>query len=117
MAEARVDGPTTTDGQADERGRSRARAAGRYVFNSRIERLEEMANALTHGIGAGLAVAALVLMVVSAADVGSGIAVVSASIFGSSLIVCYLSSSLLHSVRSVRARSRLRLWVGTTAVT
>lgn len=94
MARANLSGQTAEQG----------RVVDRLAFNSRMERLEEVANALTHGIGAGLAVAALVLMVVTAADVGSGTAVVAASIFGTSLIICYLSSSLLHSTRRARAR-------------
>ena len=71
----------------------------RRTFASRMDRLEEAANALTHGIAAGLSVAALVVMVVAAAEAGSGIAIVAASIFGTALIVCYLSSSIAHSAR------------------
>jgi len=69
---------------------------------ARIERLEEAANALTHMIGVGLAIAALVLMVVSASDIGSGTAIVSVTIFGSSLILVYLFSSLVHSISHPR---------------
>lgn len=67
-----------------------------------VARFEEAANALTHFIGFGLAIAALVIMVVDAADVGSGTAVVSVTIFGSSLILVYLSSSLVHSISHPR---------------
>lgn len=77
--------------------------------SQRLIRLEEAANALTHMIGAGLAIAALVIMVVAAANVGSGTAVVATTIFGSSLILVYLSSSLLHSVRHPRVHGVLDL--------
>ena len=72
------------------------------MAEARIERLEEAANALTHWIGAGLAIAALVIMVVYAADIGTGTTVTAVTIFGSSLIVCYLSSSLVHSISHPR---------------
>ncbi|MEZ5670264.1 MAG: hemolysin III family protein [Alphaproteobacteria bacterium] len=72
------------------------------MAEARIARLEEAANAVTHMIGAGLAIAALVIMVVSASDVGSGTAVTAVTIFGSSLILVYLSSSLVHSINHPR---------------
>lgn len=72
------------------------------MTQARVARIEEAANALTHIIGFGLAIAALVIMVVDAADVGSGTAVVSVTIFGSSLILVYLSSSLVHSINHPR---------------
>jgi len=53
-------------------------------------------------IGAGLAIAALVIMTVAAADIGSGTAIVAVVIFGSSLILVYLCSSLVHSINHPR---------------
>ncbi|MGF1624423.1 MAG: hemolysin III family protein [Alphaproteobacteria bacterium] len=76
---------------------------------AKITRLEEAANALTHMIGAGLAVAALVIMVKSAAEVGSSTAVVAVSIFGSSLILVYLFSALVHSISHPRVHGFLHL--------
>lgn len=60
--------------------------------------LEEIANAVSHGIGAGLAVAGLVMMTVVAAGTGSARAVVGAVIFGAMLFVMFLASTLYHSV-------------------
>ncbi|RDJ93079.1 hypothetical protein B4Q13_24435, partial [Lacticaseibacillus rhamnosus] len=57
---------------------------------------EEIANAITHGIGAALSIAALVLLVVRAAIHGDAWRVVSLSIYGSTLIFLYLSSTLYH---------------------
>ncbi|WP_163321638.1 PAQR family membrane homeostasis protein TrhA [Draconibacterium mangrovi] len=58
---------------------------------------EEIFNSITHGIGTLLSIAALVLLVVFAAIKGNAWHVVSFSIFGSSLVLLYLSSTLYHS--------------------
>jgi len=58
---------------------------------------EEIFNSITHGIGTLLSIAALVLLVVFAAIKGTAWHVVSFSIFGSTLVLLYLSSTLYHS--------------------
>lgn len=58
---------------------------------------EEIFNSITHGIGTLLSIAALVILVVFAAVKGNAWHVVSFSIFGSSLVLLYLSSTLYHS--------------------
>ncbi len=58
---------------------------------------EELFNSITHGIGTLLSIAALVLLVVFAAIKGNAWHVVSFSIFGTSLVLLYLSSTLYHS--------------------
>ncbi len=58
---------------------------------------EEIANAITHGIGAILSAAALVLLIVFASIHGTAWHVVSFSIFGSTMFLLYLSSTLVHS--------------------
>jgi len=65
---------------------------------------EELANSLTHGLGAALAIAGLVLMVVFAARNGTARDVVGAAIFGSSLILLYLMSTLYHAFRGRRVK-------------
>lgn len=60
---------------------------------------EEIANAVTHGLGTLLSIAALVILVVSAAKTGDPWRIVSAAIFGTSLIVLYLMSILYHSIK------------------
>ena len=47
---------------------------------------EELFNAISHGIGAGLSIAALVLMVIRAQG---ALAVTSVSLFGSAMILLY----------------------------
>ncbi len=58
---------------------------------------EEIVNSITHGIGIPLSIAALVILVVFAAKRGDAWHVVSFSIFGASLLLCYTSSTLYHS--------------------
>ncbi|ACN16470.1 putative hemolysin-III related protein [Desulforapulum autotrophicum HRM2] len=58
---------------------------------------EEIANSITHGIGAALSIAALAILLVSASGNGDTLRVVSYSVYGSSLIILYLSSTLYHS--------------------
>jgi hemolysin III len=59
---------------------------------------EEVANAVTHGIGAGLAITALVLGVVYAAEIESAWAIVAAAIYGATLVFMFLASTLYHSI-------------------
>ena len=58
---------------------------------------EEIFNSITHGIGTLLSIAALVLLVVFANKRGNAWHIVSFSIFGSSMVLLYLSSTLYHS--------------------
>jgi hemolysin III len=58
---------------------------------------EEIAHSITHGIGAGLSIAGLTLLVVLAVLHGNVYQTVSFSIYGSTLIVLYVASTLYHS--------------------
>ena len=69
---------------------------------------EELANSLTHGLGAVLSVAGLVLLVVFAARHGDAWHVVSTAIFGSTLVLLYTASTLYHSLRGERLKQRLQ---------
>lgn len=66
---------------------------------------EEIVNSITHGIGVLLSIAALVLLVVFAAIKGNVWHVVSFSIFGSSLVLLYLASTLYHSFSKVKLKN------------
>lgn len=71
---------------------------------------EEIANSITHGIGAALAVAALVVMIVKAAVAGSHPAsLASAIIFGVALILEYLASTLYHAIAVPAAKRVFRI--------
>jgi hemolysin III len=65
---------------------------------------EEIANGITHGIGAALAVAGLVILVVFAALYGDVWRVVSFSIYGATLVILYLISTLYHSFTNPRVK-------------
>jgi len=69
---------------------------------------EELANSLTHGLGAVLSVAGLVLLVVFAARHGDAWHVVSTAIFGTTLVLLYTASTLYHSLRGERLKQRLQ---------
>ncbi len=60
--------------------------------------VEELLNSLSHGIGAALSIAGTIVLIVFAAGRGDIWKIVSFSIFGGSLILLYLSSTLYHSV-------------------
>lgn len=59
----------------------------------------ERFNSISHLLGALLALVGLVLLVVKAAYTGDPWTVVSFSIYGATLLVLYLSSTLYHSLR------------------
>lgn len=58
---------------------------------------EEIFNSVTHGIGTLLSIAALVILVILAVGKGDTWHIVSYSIYGSTLVLLYLSSTLYHS--------------------
>ncbi|MFH0883070.1 MAG: hemolysin III family protein, partial [bacterium] len=70
---------------------------------------EEIANAITHGVGAALAIAALVILVVFAVRRGDPWKVVSFSIYGSSLILLYLASTLYHAFQNPKVKVFFKL--------
>ncbi|MCL1950244.1 MAG: hemolysin III family protein [Turicibacter sp.] len=64
---------------------------------------EEIANAVTHGVGFLLSIAGLVLLILR--TVGRGpLAMASVVIFGSSMILLYLCSTMLHSFFFLKAK-------------
>lgn len=77
---------------------------------NRQELLIEIANAVTHGIGAGLAIAGLVFLIIRAVHTGSPMRVVTFTIYGSILILFYLSSTLFHALYFTRARHLFRIF-------
>ena len=66
---------------------------------------EEIVNGITHGIGALLSIAALVVLIVIAGSHNDIRYLVSFSIYGSTLILLYLSSTLYHSFSSPRIKN------------
>ena len=70
----------------------------------KLKRAEEIANSISHGIGIGLAVAGVALLVVFGAIYGNIWHIVSFSIFGASMILLYLASTLFHGVKKPRLK-------------
>ncbi len=66
---------------------------------------EEIFNSITHGIGALLSIAALVLLIVFAATKGNAWHVVSFTIFGTTLVLLYTSSTLYHSFTKIKVKN------------
>ncbi len=66
--------------------------------NKRFTKGEELANSISHGLGAVFAIVALVLMAVFSTRYGTTWHIVSFVIYGSFLILLYLSSTLNHSL-------------------
>jgi hemolysin III len=75
-----------------------------YMHNRTVSTGEEIANAITHGIGALLAVAGLVVLILMAAIHGSVWHIVSFSIFGATLVLLYFASTLYHSLTHAKAK-------------
>ena len=67
--------------------------AATHVFSKR----EEVANATIHGIGALLSIAGLILLIIFSSLEGTVLHVVSFIIFGVTMLLLYLSSTLVHS--------------------
>ena len=71
--------------------------------------LEEMTNIISHAIGLVLSIVALLLMLIRASESGNTLHIVGAAIFGVSLIALYAASTLYHSAKDPKVRSRLRI--------
>ncbi|KNF10087.1 channel protein, hemolysin III family [Gottschalkia purinilytica] len=71
---------------------------------------EEITNAISHGVGLCLAIAALVILVVFANKFGSVWHIVSFSIYGSTLILLYLFSTLYHSFPDGKVKSIFKVF-------
>ncbi|HMN83077.1 MAG TPA: hemolysin III family protein [Burkholderiaceae bacterium] len=65
---------------------------------------EEIANAISHGLGFLFAVASLPILVWQSARLGGTVDVVAASVFASTMIVLYLVSALYHAMPAGRAK-------------
>ncbi|MCB0221366.1 MAG: hemolysin III family protein [Chrysiogenetes bacterium] len=65
---------------------------------------EEIAHAITHGVGAALSIAGLILVVVRAAEHGDPWRITSFAIYGTTLFLLYLSSTLYHAIPNPRAK-------------
>lgn len=78
-------------------------------FKFKFTPTEEVWNGITHGIGTALSIAGLTLLVVLAAVYGDSWRVVSFSIYGSTLVLLYLASTLYHSIQIPKVKRVLQV--------
>lgn len=70
---------------------------------------EELMNAISHGVGALFAIAALVLCVVKSALHGDPWAVVSSAVYGTTLILMFTLSTIYHALKINKAKRVFRV--------
>ena len=71
---------------------------------------EEVANALTHGIGAAVALVAGAVLITLTAVHGDGWQLAGAIVFCVALFVLYLASTLYHAIQHPVAKARLKVF-------
>lgn len=77
---------------------------------SRIERLEELANSVTHGVGLILSLAGLALLVTVAVLRGTVWHIVSCAVYGATLVLLYAASTLYHSCQHKKIKRIFRVF-------
>jgi len=70
----------------------------------RFSKAEELANAISHGIGLFMSIAATAVIILFAASRGNSWLITSTSIFGTTLILLYFSSTMNHSLSNGKAK-------------
>ena len=70
---------------------------------------EEIANSVSHEVGALLSIAALMLLIVAAQVHGGGIRLVAALLMGCGLVIEYTFSTLYHAIPKPEVKRRLRV--------
>lgn len=72
---------------------------------------EEVANSISHGLGCLFGIAGLVLLLVRAVGDNAGaMTITSYSLYGGSMILLFLASTLYHAIPSVKAKPWLKSW-------
>lgn len=70
---------------------------------------EELANALTHGVGFVASLVGFPILVLAAASRGERSALIGVSVFGATLVALYAASTLYHAVSHPTLKQRLRV--------
>ena len=71
---------------------------------------EEVANSISHGLGLLLALVALPVLVLAAIEVGNVRFLVGVSVFGGTMVLLYLASTLYHSISHEAAKQLFRIF-------
>lgn len=74
------------------------------IFNA-----EELANSISHGVGLGMSIAGVALLMVIAVLYGDTAHIVSASVYGFTLILLFAASTIYHAVTPPRLRHAFRI--------
>jgi hemolysin III len=80
------------------------------VQEPRVASGEELANALTHGLGAMAALAGGAVLITLAAVYGDAWQLAGAIVFGACLLLLYVASTLYHAVAYPGAKARLKVF-------
>lgn len=72
--------------------------------------LEEIFNSITHGIGALVSIAGLVLLIVFSSIYGSASHIVSCTVFGFTLVLLYTASTLYHSFQRPKLKQLFKIF-------
>lgn len=79
------------------------------VSNAGYTLAEEIANSISHGAGVVLGIVGMVLLLVQAVDNGAtSMAIASYSLYGGTIILLFLASTLYHAIPSPRAKPWLK---------
>ena len=82
----------------------------RKAQSIKSEIIGEVLNAVTHGIGVALAITALVLLLMKAVAVNNTTQIIAFSVYGASLILLFLASTLYHSFKFTKAAKVFQLF-------
>lgn len=91
------------------RSRQRVRQARAALAAQRQRLREEMASSLTHGLGLILAIAAVPVLILLGVLRGSTVHVAGFTVYGSSLVLVYASSTLYHAFQQPRLKHVFRV--------
>lgn len=100
----RQDRPSIRDDKLRERKQPRHKPLPEYTVG------EEIANSVTHGVGTLLSLAGLVVLVVLSVLSGDPIRIASFTVYGISLVLLHLSSTLYHALTPVRVKRVFRVF-------
>lgn len=79
-------------------------SAKRYTFK------EELANSITHGIGVIFGIVAITILLIYSNKNGEPLSIISFAIYGTCIILMYLSSTLYHSIPNENIKKILRIF-------
>lgn len=71
---------------------------------------EEIFNSISHGVGVGLSIAALVLLIVFGSLKGGGYPLAAGLVYGISLIILYSMSMVYHIVQNKKGKAVMRIF-------